>query len=594
MNRNKRKQDFPKEFEINEQNVTNEHFIANEFNKYFINVGPNLAENTVCPLNICYNDYLTTPSNNKFQFSTITAATIIETIDSLKPKTSCNLDRISSKLLKYIKNEVASPLSKIFNQSVSQSIFPSLLKSAMVLPIYKSKENNLFSNYRPISILSSVSKVFEKIMFNQMTEYLSELKLFYKSQYGFRKDHSTELATLELVDRLTYAMDRNQLPINIYLDLSKAFDTLDHDILLKKLKYYGIIDKSLSLLKSYLTERIQQVKYNDIISDPLTIKCGVPQGSILGPLLFIVYINDIKAASNYFHPILYADDTTLCATLNSNYETSDTERLNNDLTSITNWLKANKLSLNTAKTKAILFHTPQRRVQHPELYIDNVKVNFVDQFNFLGVILNENLKWNSHVDMVGKKISKTLGIMRKLKNTLPLNTLLNIYNALILSYLNYGNIIWGDQGKKLFKLQKKAVRIISKSNYNSHTNPLFKKLNVLKFPDLCALHDLKFCYKFGNDMLPKYFSSKLFFRFPIFKQRVTRQSGTLPLPAVSHDFAKNSISYKFPKTFNNVDVSIKMKIDTHSFNGFKNYFKIKCIESYPTDCNILNCPSCTN
>ena len=264
------------------------------------------------------------------------------------------------------------------------------------------------------------------------------------------------------------------------------------------------------------------------------------------------------------------------------------------MTSITNWLKANKLSLNTSKTKAILFHTPQRRVQHPELYIDNVKVNFVDEFNFLGVILNENLKWNSHVDMVAKKISKTLGIMRKLKNTLPLNTLLNIYNALILSYLNYGNIIWGDRGKKLFTIQKKAVRIISKSNYNSHTNPLFKKLNILKFPDLCALHDLKFCYKFGNDMLPKYFSSNLFFRFPVFQQRVTRQSQTLPLPAVSHDFAKNSISYKFPKTFNNVDVSIKMKIDTHSFNGFKTYIKTNYIESYPTDCNIPNCPSCSN
>ena len=194
--------------------------------------------------------------------------------------------------------------------------------------------------------------------------------------------------------------------------------------------------------------------------------------------------------------------------------------------------------------------------------------------------------------MVANKISKTLGIMRKLKNTLPLQALLNIYNALILSHLNYGNIIWGDQGKKLFILQKKALRIITNSHYNSHTSPLFKRLHILKFPDLCALHDMKFCYKFGSDILPEYFSSKMFFRFPKFQQRTTRQSRNLPLPAVSHDFAKNSISYKFPKTFNNLDLSIKMKIDTHSFNGFKNFIKLKYLESYPTTCNIIDCYSC--
>ena len=555
-------------------------------------MGPNLSERTTCPSHISYKGYLTTPTTNRFQFKTITPTIITEVINSLKPKGSCNTDRISSRLLKHIKNEIASPLSQIFNQSVDHSIFPDILKKAMIIPIYKNKERDQFCNYRPISILSSVSKVFEKIMLNQLTDHFTKLGAIYQSQYGFRKLHSTELATLELVDRVTYAMDQNLLPINIYLDLSKAFDTLDHQILLNKLQYYGIHDKPLSFLKSYLTERTQQLRYGESISEPLLIKCGVPQGSILGPLLFTIYINDITNASSNFYPILYADDTTLCATLNSNHNTSETNVLNEDLESISHWLKANKLSVNASKTKAMLFRTTQRHVQHPELYLDNVKIDFVDNFNFLGFIVNQNLKWNPHIDMLAKKISKTIGIMKRLRNTLPHNTLLHIYNALISSYLNYGNIIWGERSNKLFKLQKKALRVISKSKYNSHTSPLFKQLGILKLSDLCALHDFKFCYKFGNDMLPKYFSSKLFFRYPTLQNRCTRQSNNLRLPAVSHEFAKCSISYKFPKTFNNMEPTTKEKIDTHSLSGFKNYVKQKLLQTYPTECKITNCYVC--
>jgi len=594
LNRNKKKKDFPKHFEIHGQSVSNEKLIANEFNKYFINVGPSLAENTTCPSNICFKDYLTAPEKNRFEFKTVTVESVIDIINTLKPKTSCNLDRISSKLLKYIKNEIAPTLTDVINQSITQGIFPDLLKKAKIIPLYKNNEDYLFCNYRPISILSSVSKVFEKIMFNQMFEYFSQLNIFYNGQYGFRKFHSTELATLELVDRITYAMDQNLLPINIYLDLSKAFDTLDHQILLHKLQYYGISGTSLELIKCYLNNRTQQLQYNDIISDPLSIKCGVPQGSILGPLMFIVYINDITFASNFFQPILYADDTTLCATLHNNYNTADTEQLNNELSAISNWLKANKLSLNVSKTKAILFHTPQRRVHHPELYLDGVKIDFVDNFNFLGIILNKNLKWKNHIDMISKKISKTVGIMKKLKHFLPAGALMNIYNALILSYLNYGIIVWGSQCDRLFKLQKKAVRIITKSKYNAHISPLFKRLHILKLHDLCALHDLKFCYKFGNDLLPSYFSSKLFCRFSSSHIRLTRNRYNLPLPAVSHDFARCTISYKFPKTFNNMDASIKEKIDTHSFSGFKTYVKEKMLHNYSTTCNIHHCYICRN
>ena len=195
-----------------------------------------------------------------------------------------------------------------------------------------------------------------------MYEYFTQLKIFYKSQYGFRQFHSTELATLELIDRITSAMDNNLLPINIYLDLSKAFDTLDHEILLYKLHYYGMNDLSLKFIENYLLNRTQQVEYDDILSNPLVVKCGVPQGSILGPLLFLIYVNDIVIATNNFYPIFYADDTTLCATLNTQWNHDDILCLNSELQSITSWLKLNKLTVNVTKIKAMLFHTPQRQV----------------------------------------------------------------------------------------------------------------------------------------------------------------------------------------------------------------------------------------
>ena len=172
-----------------------------------------------------------------------------------------------------------------------------------------------------------------------MYEYFTQLKVFYKSQYGFRQFHSTELATLELIDRITYAMDNNLLTINIYLDLSKAFDTLDHEILLYKLHYYGMNDLSLKFIENYLVNRTQQVEYYDILSNPLVVKCAVPQGSILGLLLFLIYVNDIVIATNNFYPILYADDTTLCATLNTQWNHDDILCLNSELQSITSWLK---------------------------------------------------------------------------------------------------------------------------------------------------------------------------------------------------------------------------------------------------------------
>ena len=445
-----------------------------------------------------------------------------------------------------------------------------------------------------MSVLPSMSKVVERVLHSQLVEYFTEENLLFKHQYGFRKRHNTELAALEFIERIVSTMDKNEVPLAIFLDLSKAFDTLNHQILIHKLEYYGIRDNALQLLQNYLANRKQCTVLNSVTSSMKQITTGVPQGSILGPLLFVIYINDLVQSTRLFQPVIYADDTTLQASLKCfGRPGRDRDKaVNSELEEIAKWFTLNKLSVNPAKTRAMLFHSPKKRIECPVLFLGNSVIEYVENFDFLGITVDKNLTWKPHVQKVSKKLSKTVGILSRLKNELPQDILLIIYNSLFLSHINYGLLCWGSKIKEIEKIHKKAIRIISKSKYNSHTEPLFKKLKLLKAPDIVKLQLYKFCYRLQNELLPAFFMEGIFTRASSIHQRNLRTTHTYRLPRIKHEYARNSIGYSIAQAYNECPENIRSKFYTHSYNGVVIYIKQYCINSYESECRVANCYIC--
>ena len=367
-------------------------------------------------------------------------------------------------------------------------IYPNAFKIAKVIPIFKKGDPSLLTNYRPISLLPTLSKMFERAIFSQLYSFFITNKILCEQQYGFRAGHSTELAATKLIDHTYEQMDQQKTPGHIYIDLSKALDTLNFDILLFKLRYYGLSEIPLKLITNYLTNRNQHVKFESCISNPVPISTGVPQGSILGPLLFSIYINDLVMASSKFNYryMMYADDTTLYL------EDFDCRNLDNEINSeiekINLWLKLNKLSLNADKTKYMIFHTNQRMIPPIALSINSKFIAQVSTFNFLGIMLDSNMLWTSHTNLVCMKLSKTIGLIKRLKYIFP-NKILFLYTIHYLSYTYNMAYYYGDLNIAMLKNCKRelAIRLATGSHYIAHTEPLFKLYYKLNVKDLYHL-----------------------------------------------------------------------------------------------------------
>ena len=331
----------------------------------------------------------------------------------------------------------------IVNSSFSTGTFPDKLKYAKVIPIHKSGTKFKTSNYRPISVLPLFDKILEKLMHTRLISFLDKNQIISPSQYGFQKHRSTVTAIQDLVSRIAHSKHKRHFSSVIFLDFAKAFDTVDHNILLAKLHHYGIRGIALKWFADYLNNRKQSVFILETLSKALSIKYGVPQGSIPGPILFLLYINDIVHSSDEFKYTLFADDTSLFTEHNNQNVLID--NINEGLISVSNWLTANKLSLNVSKSNMLMFKPPNTTTSsNTKVSLNGTEIKQESVVKYLGIRIDNKLSWYDHISYVHTKISQGIGvIICKLRHLLPLNSLKSIYYSFVQSYLTYGLVLWG-------------------------------------------------------------------------------------------------------------------------------------------------------
>lgn len=416
---------------------------------------------------------------------------VITTFNLLKNSNVCDVDDIQLKPVKYTLDIIAAPLAHIYNLAITTGNFPQRMQLSKVIVLHKGGDQNNFSNYRPISILPVFSKALEKIIHGRIENFASKFDLITSAQYGFRKGRSAELALLNQKEIILKAFEEKQFIAGVYVDFSKAFDRLNHITLLKKLELYGIRGIPLQLLSTYLNFRKQAVVIGDSLSSFKSVNAGVPQGSILGPLLFNFYINDIIKISAKPTFVIYADDTTILFR-NSSTTTLHLE-INDCLDKLHSWSRLNSLEINVNKTKAILFSPKQSSaVLEGSLLLGNNIVEVVDSVKALGVHFHKNMSWDLHINHVISRIARSVGILAKFRFFLPQQIKLKIYNALFLSHINYCVLVWGKTTitnlNRLLALQKKALRHIANEDYLAHTKPLFHRFNLVSTRNLYSYH----------------------------------------------------------------------------------------------------------
>ena len=476
---------------------------------YFSTIGSKYA-NDIPQSNTYISDYLSgLPRNPKSIFFTPTNRMEIEKIISNLPnKKSSGFDNIDNIILKSIKNVISDKLSSIFNESMLNGIFPEQMKLAEVVPLYKSKERYLISNYRPISLLITLSKILEKVIYKRTYQFLNQNDQFYNKQYGFRSQHSCEHAIAELVGNILKNKENGKTTISLFLDLSKAFDSLQHETLLKKLEIYGIRGTAHNWFTSYLENRTMRVKCKTVMSNSELSQVyktdfGTPQGSCLSPLLFIFFCNDLNLHLTYLSCIQFADDTTLYGA-NMSMRLLQCE-VEHDLKTISDWFKANKLTLNANKTICLVFSRKGNTKLDINLKQGDFKIPCCSQTKFLGVWLDKNLDWNKHIDVLLGKLKQNVGLLRKSKNLLDKPALRSLYYAHIQSHLSYSLSVWGsminkNQIQKLQKIQNTCIRILEP---NLTVSVSLKKHSIPKIDQLVNLELIKLAYKLTSQLLPK-------------------------------------------------------------------------------------------
>lgn len=436
----------------------------------------------------------------------------------------------------------------------------------------------MLSNYRPITVLPFFSKLIEKLIVNRLISYLNKFDLLTSKQFGFRANYSTELALITFTDAIKTFIDKGFWAGALFIDFTKAFDTINHTILFCKLESLGICGPVLNLLRSYLSNRNQVVQIKDSLSQPATINRGVPQGSLLGPLLFLLYINDLPTCLKYTNCILYADDTTLF--VGDENLTNVTERLNNDLKNISLWCEKNQLHINPAKTSFMVFHSHQRELPStPSVFIGNHCIAASRSAVFLGITLDPHLKFNLHAKSLTKKLCFGIRVLLRSRFYFPVHILRLLYFAFIHSHISYCISSWGiTYQTHLFgieHLQNQAIRIISFSTYTAPTCSIYNSWKILPLKRLVLIKLGLLIYRLRSRVI-------VIDGFPhdhLTNSNITRFSErhNLLLPKARTNYGKQTALFSGIAFWNTIPVEIKLSRSQSSFHcSLKSFF----FESY--------------
>ena len=552
----------------NNVEYTSDSQISDAFNEYFSSI-PNLLENNLPSSNIDPLSFVNLNQISSMYLYPVCTSECLKIIKNLK-NTKENIDSLPVFLFKQYADLLVHEMCDIINLSFKTGTFPDILKIAKVIPVYKKGDRSIISNYRPISVLTFFSKIFENCIHTRLVNFLNTNNSFYELQFGFRSGLSTSDAISNLVEYLYETLDKSQSAINVFIDFSRAFDTVNRNILFRKLQAYGIRGVALKLIISYFTNRKQYVHINGYSSSFKIIDIGIGQGTVLGPLFFLIFINDLPNISQNFRTILYADDSTF------SFRGKDINSLavtcNSELQKFMEWTRANRLSVNTDKTfYNIVTNSRATLDENFQIIMDNKPISRKRSIRFLGIILDENLKFKDHVSYVTSKISKSIGILYKLRCLVSEHTLRSLYYALVFPYLLYGNIVWGgtyvSHTQPVVILQKKIIRIISNVHFTHHTNDLFRNNNILKFQDI---HFFVLCnFMFKNLNLAVFHSRSSHYN--------TRSENMLTSSFHRLSLTQHSIYFTGPIIWNSLPDSIK---SSREFNVFRSLVKKYLIDSY--------------
>jgi len=553
--------------------------IANQLNDFFIDVVNKFIPTERRAYDSSLLDRFAEQNNAGGSLFEIPKLTVTETekmLQDISENKSTGIDGIPPKILKKAAKSLAPSICKIINLAIESGTFPDQWKSAKVTPIHKGGSTTDTSNFRPVSVLCAISKIVERHIHDKL--YAHTKKFLHQAQSGFRKNYSCETALSRIIDIWTANMDAQLMNGVVLLDLRKAFDLIDHTILLEKLQKYDVGPRTLSLLESYLCERQQQVHFKGALSDVRQVRSGVPQGSIVGPLLFILYMNDLPLVINRETNIdMYADDATITFAAKA---LSDIEcKLNDDLNSINNWCINNRMAINTKKTKAMLITTAQRRkglTSEPSITLNGDKLEHVTHERLLGVVVDQDLLWKEQVDAVCLKLSRNISLLRRIKPYLDETLRRMFYMAYIQPHTDYCLTVWGmsHHVSRVRKLQNIALRVIADEPPRTSSLPLFKRLRVMPIGERVKYKMTAITYKALHEVAPDYICD-MFSYVSDTHTRTTRAStnGDLSLPNAKLKLRRNALSYQGAKLYNDCDTNIR---NAGTIKTFKQRYYKQC------------------